>query len=110
MVIGAPLAGRITMNPTAADIAALGWVTANAKAVATAASIAFPPFRRIAAPTSDAGAEVVMTMPWLELTGAPASCAKSAGVARIAIAKVAAIRRCGIGAVPGRIKRVPNGV
>ena len=46
------------MKPPPPMLPALGCVTARANAVATAASIALPPFRRIAAPASDAIAEV----------------------------------------------------
>src|SRR5262245_58134505 len=48
---------------------AVGCVTASAKAVATAASTALPPRRRISAPTSDARALADTTMPFLVRTG-----------------------------------------
>ena len=54
------------MKPPPPMLPALGCVTASANAVATAASIALPPFARIAAPTSDAVADVVMTMPFFD--------------------------------------------
>ena len=57
------------MNPPPPMLPALGCVTASANAVATAASMALPPFFRIAAPTSDAGAEVVITIPSRDVTG-----------------------------------------
>ena len=44
---------------------AAGCVTARAKAVATAASTALPPFCRIATPTSLAGPDTETTMPLL---------------------------------------------
>src|SRR5688572_11456156 len=63
------------MNPPPPILPALGCVTASAKAVATAASTAFPPFARIAAPTSEAGAETETTMPVFEETAGASFCA-----------------------------------
>src|SRR5688572_9345307 len=70
MVVAVPSGRRMIMNPPPPMFPALGCVTASAKAVATAASTAFPPFARIAAPTSDAGAEVETTSPALDSTAA----------------------------------------
>src|SRR5262249_48929112 len=73
--------GRTTMNPPPPMLPALGWVTASANAVATAASTALPPFLRIAAPTSDAGADVVITIPSRDTTGDKSACCDRAGAA-----------------------------
>src|SRR4051812_41303841 len=54
------------MNPPPPMFPAPGYVTASAKAVATAASTAFPPRARIDAPTSEAGAELLITIPRLD--------------------------------------------
>ncbi len=51
------------MNPPPPTFPAAGHVTANARAVATAASTAFPPWLSAARPTSLAGGETVTTMP-----------------------------------------------
>jgi hypothetical protein len=48
---------------------ATGCVTASVKAVATAASTAFPPSLNMRAPTSDATAFAETTMPFLARTG-----------------------------------------
>src|ERR1041384_2808721 len=89
MVTAGPDAGLITMDPPPPMLPALGCVTASAKAVATAASIAFPPFLRIAAPTSEAMAFVETTIPCFE-TAIPALSlglwARAAGARRIAAA------------------------
>src|SRR6185503_7964616 len=58
------------MKPPPPMFPALGCVTASANAVATAASTALPPFARIAAPTSDAGAETETTSPVFDSTAA----------------------------------------
>ena len=57
---------------------AVGWVTASAKAVATAASTAFPPSRSTPAPTSDAIALCDTTMPWRARSAALSAPAKLA--------------------------------
>ncbi len=62
------------MNPPPPMLPALGCVTASANAVATAASTALPPFFSIDAPTSDAGAEVVITIPSRDVTGWVSAC------------------------------------
>src|SRR5947199_8085559 len=71
----------MTMKPPPPRFPACGYVTARAKAVATAASTALPPFLRISRPTSDPGAETDTTRPcvassglsvasaWLKVTG-----------------------------------------
>src|SRR4051812_23278450 len=59
------------MKPPPPMLPALGRVTASAKAVATAASTAFPPLDSTAAPASQAGLEVHTTMPFFE--GTPSS-------------------------------------
>src|SRR4051794_40077129 len=46
-----PAPVRITANPPPAMLPAVGWVTASANAVATAASTALPPAARISWPT-----------------------------------------------------------
>src|SRR3954447_21875720 len=56
------------MNPPPPMLPALGWVTASAKAVATAASTAVPPLARTPAPASHAGADVHTTRPSLDET------------------------------------------
>src|SRR5690242_6944860 len=56
------------MNPPPPMLPAPGYVTASANAVATAASTAFPPRRRMLAPTSDAIDELEMTSPRFETT------------------------------------------
>src|SRR5580765_7875991 len=61
------------MKPPPPMLPAPGYVTASAKAVATAASTALPPRRRIDAPTSDAMAELETTRPVVDLT-TPVSC------------------------------------
>ena len=66
------------MKPPPPMLPALGCVTASANAVATAASTAFPPFARTDAPASDAIAEVLITMPAFETTGASGCCAMTA--------------------------------
>ena len=48
---------------------ALGHVTANAKAVATAASTALPPCFNVSTPTSEANLEALETIPFLARTG-----------------------------------------
>src|SRR3954471_9213132 len=53
----------MTMKPPPPMFPALGCVTASAKAVATAASTALPPFLRMAAPTSEAIEVVDTTIP-----------------------------------------------
>src|SRR5688500_10291890 len=59
------------MNPPPPMLPAVGCVTASAKPVATAASTALPPRRRIAAPTSDAIDDVETTNPLVD--GTPAA-------------------------------------
>jgi hypothetical protein len=54
MVVTSPESGIKTKNPPPPMFPAVGCVTAKANAVATAASIAFPPFFRISIPTCDA--------------------------------------------------------
>src|SRR5437588_3854937 len=56
------------MNPPPPMLPALGCVTASANAVATAASTAFPPLARIAAPASHAGDDVHTTSPFFDET------------------------------------------
>src|SRR5438445_3679379 len=51
------------MKPPPPMLPASGQVTARAKPTATAASTALPPFFRMAAPTSEAGADTETTMP-----------------------------------------------
>ena len=51
------------MKPPPPMFPAAGRVTASANAVATAASTALPPWRRMAAPTSDAGPDADTTIP-----------------------------------------------
>src|SRR3982751_6413181 len=65
----------MTMKPPPPMLPALGCVTASAKAVATAASMALPPFLRIAAPTSEAGEEVETTIPAFDATIPLSDCA-----------------------------------
>ena len=62
------------MKPPPPMFPAPGYVTASANAVATAASTALPPRRRMLAPTSDAIAELEMTRPRLETTIPAESC------------------------------------
>src|SRR6516225_646995 len=72
------------MNPPPPILPALGCVTASANAVATAASTAFPPRARIAAPASQAGDDVHTTRPSFDET--PSSGALNrvgAGIPRI---------------------------
>ena len=59
----APGLGNTIMNPPPPMFPAGGYVTAKAKAVATAASTAFPPCRSILRPASLAGADTETTMP-----------------------------------------------
>src|SRR3569833_2978524 len=68
----------MTMNPPPPMLPALGCVTARANAVATAASIALPPFLRPAAPAPDAGAEVDTTIPFRDETIALSACCAAA--------------------------------
>jgi hypothetical protein len=56
---------------------AVGYVTASANAVATAASTAFPPRRRIAAPISDASPDAETTIPRRDATTAVVSAGAS---------------------------------
>src|SRR4051812_48829266 len=56
------------MKPPPPRLPALGWVTASAKAVATAASTAFPPRARTDAPTSEASPETETTTPRRDAT------------------------------------------
>src|SRR5262245_29756882 len=71
------------MNPPPPMLPASGQVTARAKATATAASTALPPFLRTATPTSAAGADTHTTMPlrpvaeWAAGAGVPAARAAS---------------------------------
>ena len=53
------------MNPPPPILPAAGCVTASAKAVATAASTAFPPDLRICKPASEPGCETETTTPLL---------------------------------------------
>src|SRR5438552_6874898 len=70
------------MNPPPPMLPALGWVTASANAVATAASTALPPRASTAAPASHAGADVQTTRPVFDET--PSSRAARIGaIARI---------------------------
>src|SRR5438105_11048926 len=54
---------RTSINPPPPMLPAAGSTTAKAKAVATAASIALPPFCRISTPARDASSSSVATMP-----------------------------------------------
>src|SRR5438309_2294764 len=54
---------RTSMNPPPPILPAAGSTTANANAVATAASTAFPPFWRISTPAREANSSSVATMP-----------------------------------------------
>ena len=54
---------RTSMNPPPPIFPAAGSTTANANAVATAASTAFPPFCRISTPAREANSSSVATMP-----------------------------------------------
>src|SRR5687767_972214 len=75
------------MNPPPPMFPALGCVTARANAVATAASTAFPPLARIAAPTSEAGADTDTTSPVFDSTAAESRWARSVetGTRRLAM-------------------------
>src|SRR3954468_15316580 len=83
------------MNPPPPMLPALGWVTASAKAVATAASTADPPLASTAAPASQAGAGVETTSPPFE--GTPSSGAaitpRRAGIASSSAIRGSARRR-----------------
>src|SRR3954463_12082612 len=57
------------MNPPPPMFPALGWTTASANAVATAASTALPPLASIDAPTSEAMPLTETTSPDVEATG-----------------------------------------
>src|SRR5450759_2510248 len=83
------------MKPPPPMFPALGWGTASAKAVATAASTADPPFDSTAAPASHAGADVQTTSPFFEGTpsSGAASIAETAGKARVITARNTATRR-----------------
>ena len=85
------------MNPPPPMFPALGCVTASANAVATAASTALPPFFRIPAPTSDAGAEVVITIPSRDVTGWVSACCARPALDATTIATAGANRRIGRG-------------
>ena len=63
-MVGVPAEGCTTMNPPPPMFPAMGYVTAIANAVATAASTALPPALRMATPTSAAGADAHTTMPF----------------------------------------------
>src|SRR4051812_38785943 len=65
------------MKPPPPRLPADGWVTASAKAVATAASTALPPCARTLAPASQEGAETQTTRPSLD--GTPRSSADRSG-------------------------------
>src|SRR5213592_4296388 len=82
------------MKPPPPMLPALGWVTASANAVATAASTAFPPLARMAAPASHAGADVHTTSPSLDETPSSldATTARCAGSASKAIRGSATVR------------------
>src|SRR5258705_12085150 len=54
---------RTSINPPPPIFPAAGSTTAKANAVATAASIALPPFCRISTPARDASSSSVATMP-----------------------------------------------
>ena len=71
MTVGSPLpgAGWMTMKPPPPTLPAAGQVTAIAKAVATAASTALPPFCSTETPTSAAIASMATTMPCRARTG-----------------------------------------
>ena len=62
-----PRPGWTSMNPPPPMLPASGNVTASANPVATAASTALPPWRRMSLPTSDAGAETDTTIPRLPM-------------------------------------------
>src|ERR1043166_1437377 len=69
----------ISMNPPPPRFPAAGQVTASAKATATAASTALPPFFITSTPTRDAMSLVDDTIPWCARSG---GCdAANAGVA-----------------------------
>ncbi len=63
-------------------------VTSSTAPVATAASIALPPWRRISSPASAASGSLVATMPWRARTSdrpcASQPCARDPGTALIA--------------------------
>src|SRR5205807_2650725 len=63
MTVGLPLGGWMSMNPPPPMLPATGYVTASAKATATAASTALPPDLRTDTPTSAAGGDAQTTMP-----------------------------------------------
>src|SRR5688500_9276850 len=79
------------MNPPPPMLPAVGCVTASANPVATAASTALPPRRRMSAPTSEAIDDVETTSPVRE--GTPAESLAGSG----AIATVAGVALvCGV--------------
>src|SRR5687767_9942453 len=85
------------MNPPPPRFPALGCVTASAKAVATAASTAFPPRPSIDAPISDARPETETTTPRFDATVPVSRAAVWAAVDAVmaneaAIANVASLR------------------
>src|SRR5215468_6171120 len=65
------------MYPPPPRLPAAGCVTASAKAVATAASTAFPPFFRIASPASDAMGSTDTTAPLANESGPACGFARS---------------------------------
>ena len=81
------------MNPPPPILPALGWVTASANAVATAASIALPPFFRIDAPASDAGADVDTTIPFRDETMVESACCAETVAAAASGSRKRAIKR-----------------
>ncbi len=60
---------RSSRNPPPPRLPATGWTTASAKPVATAASTALPPARRISRPASEARWCTLTTMPCCARTG-----------------------------------------
>ena len=63
MVVVLPSGKRTTMKPPPPMLPAVGCVTARAKAVATAASMALPPARMTSKPTFEPISSCVTTMP-----------------------------------------------
>src|SRR5580700_303396 len=72
MNVERPSANRTSMNPPPPRFPAEGWVTANAKPTAIAASTALPPACSTATPASVACVSRVTTIAWRACTGCAA--------------------------------------
>src|SRR4029079_12382732 len=100
---------RIVMKPPPPMLPAVGYVTASAKPVATAASTALPPSLRISTPASLASRDMLTTMPcWANVPGMAGLNRQSGGNAEwMTAAGLAATAGAGGDDVPERWQAKP---